>query len=111
MMRKGRRVWVLWPKKASGTAGDLTMVRIREMASAVRSGGLQGLRGGCDLVRDDAGKAPQPILFLEHIPKELIVDFVVILHFRRLHERAQQPRAAVRRRLLQVRVSPLHVFT
>jgi hypothetical protein len=34
MMRKGRRVWVLWPKKASGAAGDLTMVRIREMASA-----------------------------------------------------------------------------
>ena len=32
MMRKGRRVWVLWPKKASGVAGDLTMVRIREMA-------------------------------------------------------------------------------
>ena len=34
MMRKGRRVWVLWPKKASAAAGDLTMVRIREMASA-----------------------------------------------------------------------------
>lgn len=33
MMRKGRRVWVLWPKKASGTPSDLTMVRIREMAS------------------------------------------------------------------------------
>jgi hypothetical protein len=33
MMRKGRRVWVLWPKKASGVAGDLTMVRIREMAA------------------------------------------------------------------------------
>jgi hypothetical protein len=33
MMRKGRRVWVLWPKKASGTPTDLTMVRIREMAS------------------------------------------------------------------------------
>ena len=33
MMRKGRRVWVLWPKKASGASGDLTMVRIREMAS------------------------------------------------------------------------------
>jgi hypothetical protein len=32
MMRKGRRVWVLWPKKASGVAGDLTMARIREMA-------------------------------------------------------------------------------
>jgi hypothetical protein len=34
MMRKGRRVWILWPKKASGKTGDLTMVRIREMASA-----------------------------------------------------------------------------
>jgi hypothetical protein len=34
MMRKGRRVWVLWPKKASGASTDLTMVRIREMASA-----------------------------------------------------------------------------
>jgi hypothetical protein len=32
MMRKGRRVWVLWPKKASGAPSDLTMVRIREMA-------------------------------------------------------------------------------
>lgn len=35
MMRKGRRVWVLWPKKASGIASDLTMVRIREMALEV----------------------------------------------------------------------------
>jgi hypothetical protein len=35
MMRKGRRVWVLWPKQASGAAGDLTMVRIRQMASGV----------------------------------------------------------------------------
>ena len=33
MMRKGRRVWVLWPKKTSGVASDLTMVRIREMAA------------------------------------------------------------------------------
>ena len=32
MMRKGRRVLVLWPKKASGTDSDLTMVRIRQMA-------------------------------------------------------------------------------
>jgi hypothetical protein len=33
MMRKGRRVWVLWPRKASGADGDLTMPRIRAMAS------------------------------------------------------------------------------
>jgi hypothetical protein len=32
MMRKGRRVWVLWPKKTSGLDSDLTMVRIRQMA-------------------------------------------------------------------------------
>ena len=47
---------------------------------------------------------------LEHIPEELVVDFVVVLHFRRLHERAQQPRAAVGRGLLQVRVAALHVL-
>jgi hypothetical protein len=35
MMRKGRRVWVLWPKKASGAESDLTMVRIRQMARGV----------------------------------------------------------------------------
>jgi hypothetical protein len=33
MMRKGRRMWVLWPKKASGVDSDLTMGRIRGMAS------------------------------------------------------------------------------
>jgi len=34
MMRKGRRVWVLWPKKASAAESDLTMPRIRQMAAA-----------------------------------------------------------------------------
>ena len=34
MMRKGRRVWVLWPKKASAVESDLTMPRIRQMAAA-----------------------------------------------------------------------------
>jgi hypothetical protein len=33
MMRKGRRVWVLWPKKTSAMESDLTMPRIRQMAS------------------------------------------------------------------------------
>jgi len=32
--RKGRRVWVLWPKKASAAAGDLSLPLIRSMASA-----------------------------------------------------------------------------
>ena len=35
MMRKGRKVWVLWPKKAAGTASDLSMPSIRDMASGV----------------------------------------------------------------------------
>ena len=47
---------------------------------------------------------------LEQVPEELVVDFVVELHFRRLHERAQQPRAAVGRGLLQVRVAALHIL-
>jgi hypothetical protein len=34
-IRKGRQVWVLWSKEASGVRSDLTMVRIREMASGV----------------------------------------------------------------------------
>ena len=35
MMRKGRKVWVLWPKRAAGVASDLTMPAIREMAAGV----------------------------------------------------------------------------
>ena len=35
MMRPGRRVWVLWPKKASGADTDLTMVRIRHIVAGV----------------------------------------------------------------------------
>ena len=35
LMRKGRRVWVLWPKRTSGTASDLTMPAIRAMAGGV----------------------------------------------------------------------------
>ena len=34
LMRPGRRVWVLWPKKTSGEASDLTMPAIRAMAIA-----------------------------------------------------------------------------
>lgn len=33
LLRKGRKLWILWPKQASAKAGDLTMVRIRDMAS------------------------------------------------------------------------------
>ena len=33
ILRKGRKLWILWPKQASAHAGDLTMVRIREMAA------------------------------------------------------------------------------
>lgn len=35
LMRKGRKVWIFWPKQASEQAGELTMVRIREMALLV----------------------------------------------------------------------------
>ena len=32
LMRKGRRVWLLWPKKTSSIESDLTMTRVRELA-------------------------------------------------------------------------------
>ncbi len=48
--------------------------------------------------------------FLEQIPKELIVDVVVILDFGRLHESSQQARTAVRRGLLQICIAALHFF-
>jgi hypothetical protein len=32
VMRKGRKLWIMWPKQTSVLAGDLTPVRIREMA-------------------------------------------------------------------------------
>ena len=46
---------------------------------------------------------------LEQVPEELVVDLVVVLHFRRLDEGAQQARAAVGRGLLQVGVAALDV--
>lgn len=33
-MRKGLRLWIVWPKKAGGGTGELTMPVIREMAQA-----------------------------------------------------------------------------
>ena len=46
---------------------------------------------------------------LEHVPQELIVNFVVILHFLRLDERPQQTRATVGGGTLQVGETLLHV--
>ena len=34
-MRKGRTLWLVWPKKSGGLAGNLTMPRIREMCLQV----------------------------------------------------------------------------
>ncbi len=34
LMEKGRRVWLLWPKRASGVESGLTMPRVRELAVA-----------------------------------------------------------------------------
>jgi hypothetical protein len=55
--------------------------------------------------RDRAGRS------LEHIPEELVVDFVVILDFGSLDECAEQPRATICRGLLQIRKPGLYVFS
>jgi len=34
LVEKGRRLWLLWPKKASGVESGLTMPRVRELANA-----------------------------------------------------------------------------
>src|SRR4029077_295395 len=47
---------------------------------------------------------------LEQIPQELVIDLVVILNFGGFHESAEMARAAVRRRLLQFRVTAFHIF-
>src|SRR6201996_6609023 len=47
---------------------------------------------------------------LKLVPEELVVNLVVVLNFRRLHESAQQTRAAIGCSLLQVGVPTLHVF-
>jgi CheY-like chemotaxis protein len=40
-MRRGRTIWVMWPKKSSGVASDLTSVKIVEMCCAF---GLSGYK-------------------------------------------------------------------
>jgi len=34
IMRKGRTLWIVWPKKTSALAGDLTEPAVREMGLA-----------------------------------------------------------------------------
>src|ERR1700730_5957774 len=47
---------------------------------------------------------------LKTIPQELVVDLVVILHLRSLHERPEEPWTAVSRSLLQVGIAPLDII-
>ena len=47
---------------------------------------------------------------LELVPEELVVNFVVELHFLRLDDRAEEARAAVRGRLLEVGVAGFDVI-
>ena len=47
---------------------------------------------------------------LELVPEELVVNLVMILDFRCLHNRSQQPGAAIGGSQLQVDVPALHVF-
>src|SRR6201987_6565107 len=46
---------------------------------------------------------------LEQVPEELVVDFVVVLHFRRFHEGAKRTRATVGGGAFQVREACFYV--
>src|SRR4051794_26774021 len=48
---------------------------------------------------------------LEHVPKELVVNFMVILDFRYFDERSQATRATIGCGLLEVGIPSLYVFT
>src|SRR5260370_2154880 len=63
------------------------------------------------LIQGQGNLAKQNGCALEQVPQELVVDVVVILHLGRFDKSSEQTRTAVRRRLLQVCVASLHVFT
>lgn len=47
---------------------------------------------------------------LKKVPEELVVNLVMVLHFRGLHERPERTRTAVGSRLLQIRIARLNVL-
>ena len=53
--------------------------------------------------------ASQPLL--EEIPEQLVVHIVMELNLRSLDDRTQQPRAPVRRSLLQIGIPGLNILT
>src|SRR4029077_9177938 len=46
---------------------------------------------------------------LEEVPEELVVHFVVVLHFRRFYKRAKRPWATVGGSAFQIGIAALHV--
>src|SRR5882757_4899987 len=74
--------------------------------------GTNFYRGTGKLVSDAAKSRSSPATScaaLEQIPKELVVDFVVILHLGRFDESTQLTRTAVRRSLFEISIASLHV--
>ncbi len=54
-IRDDAMLWVSWPKKSAGLATTVTEDVVREVRSAARAGGHEGLRGGRDLVCSSPG--------------------------------------------------------
>src|SRR6266404_7483844 len=48
-------------------------------------------------------------MILEQVPEELVVNLMVVLHFRRFHECPKRARAAVRGSAFQVRETSLYI--
>ena len=83
-------------------AGAALVYSTRVSRRRRREGAPRHARIGRSTGSGRRGSKPPRILALEQIPQELVVNFVVELHFGHLHEGAELPCAAIRRGLLQI---------
>ena len=65
--RPPRALWILWPKRASKVASDLSLPRIHDACATTRAGRLQDLLGGRDMV----GGSGQPPPIRSPAPAEV----------------------------------------
>ena len=91
-------IWLRWEKPILDTGSfPPCTVRLRFGLKAKRPSSRRGaLRQNCS--------------FLEQIPEELVVDFVMELDFLRLHEGSQSAGATVGGGFLQISIAALYIF-
>ncbi len=94
--------------------GNLQLSQVEVGRHSPRKGNGENVsleRGNVCSAQVGRGRAPSPReQFLKPVPEVLVVDVVVILHFGRFYERAQQTRAPVGRCFFEIGVAALYVL-